>query len=93
MKYLCLVPGGEHSHSTEEPALQGVLDGGRVPVPLRHAQPAAGGEGGSGGGAQPGRHHHRHHHQQQHVANYVFTREVLYISGSLFGQGLNISGT
>ena len=72
MNCLSLIPGGENGDRAEEPAGQGVLDGGRVPGPLRHSSPAAGGEdeGLSGAGAQTSRHHRRHYHQE-HVVNYL----------------------
>ena len=77
------MPGGEDGDGAEEPAGQGVLDGGRVPGPLRHSSPAAGGEdeGLSGAGAQTSRHHRRHHHQE-HVVNYLLEvrgRQTIYL--------------
>ena len=90
------MPGGEDGDGAEEPAGQGVLDGGRVPGPLRHSSPAAGGEdeGLSGAGAQTSRHHRRHHHQE-HVVNHLLEekgRQVIYLTYN-FVDKLNDSFT
>ena len=78
--YLSLMPGGEDGDGAEEPAGQGVLDGGRVPGPLRHSSPAARGEDeGLSGAGQTSRHHGRHHHQQEHVANYLLEEKGLQV--------------